>query len=804
MAKTERDQYLGMKGVRRLVKRINQSNEEASATAYPGLPWPEGKTASQLVEISKQIRPMLRDNLRYGEWQTEDIDELFAEANLIQAEYAEIGKPSRHSGEDSIYHSLRIATHLTFMGITDRDLITAALWHDVKEDLPDLWARSKDSLSQQVVSLVDAATKAKGSSIDAKITEEERLVNDELATVIHLYEAALSNPQAILLKEEDVIDNAPTYDSMPVNTREQRMKRDRKVQRFLWVFYPLLRSTHGPIIANRIAETSLRLQFPERYSQIQRQMASEQEEFERITNRDTFEALYDRSTQLEAEAYLPNITRLPVETDDRTEPVNDSPTAEAYYDVIDPRYLTPPVIQILSRDIVNIYRGDYHPSLRFPTLPFIKIIYRNNNEKAYWLNYLITDNKRTEIIHDDDGKIRLTIPLTTNGQPNSELEIEVELSTIEAEILPVDMYRDLPDDNPASPAIRTLAAERMAKLTDAYRQAKEEEDPRPVLSEHLLEGSVYFLTPENERYTVPRDSTYLDAISAIGKNLPISTVAVLVLENGYKKLVSMGDTIKPGQQIEAITREMLAESTISLEKLLELTGEDEKLQDELEEMIAGFSPSRFDMITTDRARRLISNRLKTLEDDESMRRASRKRARKIAARIYQLMEDQHRRFDQFIADGFTGALEEKYDSLDTLLERIGQIPIPLREDFMDHFERPELTFKIDKDIAMVEAITDLNQLVDNLLEFRRRLPAVTIRGLPNRTGELKNLGELSDKYGFDVLPMRASANDEGDDGIKRADIELVLRDFHPERVDAFLAEARDIFPAAAIGIHYPK
>jgi len=226
---------LRMRDIRKTANQIRQSNEALGSVEYPGLPWPEGKTESQIVEVSKQLRPMLRDNLRVGEWREEEIDELFSEADAIQAEYKRIGKPLRNSGEDTIYHSLRIATHMTFMGITDKTLIKAALWHDVKEDLEEHWERSKDNLSPQVVNLVDAATKVRGVNIEAA-TEEEKLINDELATVIHLYEAALNDPRTILLKEEDVIDNAPTYDNMPENTQKQKMRRNRKVQRFLWVF----------------------------------------------------------------------------------------------------------------------------------------------------------------------------------------------------------------------------------------------------------------------------------------------------------------------------------------------------------------------------------------------------------------------------------------------------------------------------------------------------------------------------------------------------------------------------------------
>lgn len=794
--------YLRMRDIRRTDNQIRQSNKALGTIEYPGLPWPEGKTESQIVEVSKQLRPMLRDNLIEGKWQEEEIDELFAEADLIQSEYERVGKPTRNSGEDTIYHSLRIATHLTFMGITDKALIKSALWHDAKEDLEELWESSIGHLSPEVVSLVDAATKVKSANIEAA-TEEEKLVNDELATVIHLYEAALADPRTILLKEEDVVDNAPTYDAMPENSYKQKMRRDRKVQRFLWVFYPLLRKTHGSIIANQIAETSLRLQFPERYAQIQRQITSEFNEFEMISGRKVFDVLKDKLAQLEADAYTPSMAQLPPSNSEGFR-VDNSPDAEVYFEPINPDYLTPPVIQLLSRDLVSIYRGDYHPNLRYPTLPHFKIICRTNNEKAYWLNYLLRDNKRTDLIQDDDGRILFTIPLSPDLAHDTEITVEVELSTVEEEILPLDEYRSPQSDDPASRAIRSIASERMKRITVAYSEAKARGDARPVLSENFQQNSVSFLTPENERFTVPKGATYLDAVSIIGKNLPISTIAILVIENGHKKLVSMGDTIKPRQKIEAITLQMIEENPQLKDDIIIMANSDEVLQHEIEDALHGFSPSRFDLVTTDRARRLISNRLKTLSEDETTRKASRKRARKITAGMYRLLGDQNKRFDQFIVDGFTGKLQRKYGSLDALLERIGQISIPQREDFIDHFEKPALTFKVDKDQATIETLEDLGQLTRNLIEFRQKLPTVRINRIPNQHGILKSLGTLLDKYQFDVLPMRASADDQSDDGVIRANIELVLRKADPEQIEAFLAEARNVYPAAEISIQYPK
>jgi len=794
---------LRMQDIRKTANQIRQSNEALGSVEYPGLPWPEGKTESQIVEVSKQLRPMLRDNLRVGEWREEEIDELFSEADAIQAEYKRIGKPLRNSGEDTIYHSLRIATHMTFMGITDKTLIKAALWHDVKEDLEEHWERSKDNLSPQVVNLVDAATKVRGVNIEAA-TEEEKLINDELATVIHLYEAALNDPRTILLKEEDVIDNAPTYDNMPENTQKQKMRRNRKVQRFLWVFYPLLRSTHGHIIANRIAETSLRLQFPEKYAQIQKQIASEQEVFEQITGQDIFEVLGNTASHLENEAYLPNITHLPPDTDTDLRAEKHLSEDNIYFETTDPRFLTPPVIQILSREIVGIYRGEFHPDLRLPTLPYIKIICRSNNEKAYWFNYLTTSNKKSNVKYDKEGRVHVTFPLALKSQTGSELDIEVELSSIEAEIIPIDEHRSTQIDDQNAQAIRALASRRADELTAAYDNARKNEDPRPVISEHFTKGSIYFLTPDSERFIIPEGATYLDAISAIGKNLPISTVAVLVIENGHKRLVGMGDVIKSGQKIEAITLEMLNTNPQLKEELFDMTNGNESLQSEIKEATTGFSPSRFDLVTTDRARRLISNRLITLSEDETTRKASRKRARKIVARMYRLLEDQNRRFDQFISDGFTGTLQERYGNLDELLERLGQISIPLRDEYIDHFEKPALTFKADKDQATIETLEDLGQLTRNLIEFRQKLPTVRINRIPNQHGILKSLGTLLDKYQFDVLPMRASSYDQSDDGVIRANIELVLRKANPEQIEAFLAEARNVYPAAEISIQYPK
>jgi len=344
----------------------------------------------------------------------------------------------------------------------------------------------------------------------------------------------------------------------------------------------------------------------------------------------------------------------------------------------------------------------------------------------------------------------------------------------------------------------------MKRITVAYSEAKARGDARPVLSENFQQNSVSFLTPENERFTVPKGATYLDAVSIIGKNLPISTIAILVIENGHKKLVSMGDTIKPRQKIEAITLQMIEENPQLKDDIIIMANSDEVLQHEIEDALHGFSPSRFDLVTTDRARRLISNRLKTLSEDETTRKASRKRARKITAGMYRLLGDQNKRFDQFIVDGFTGKLQRKYGSLDALLERIGQISIPQREDFIDHFEKPALTFKVDKDQATIETLEDLGQLTRNLIEFRQKLPTVRINRIPNQHGILKSLGTLLDKYQFDVLPMRASADDQSDDGVIRANIELVLRKADPEQIEAFLAEARNVYPAAEISIQYPK
>ncbi len=90
-----------------------------------------------------------------------------------------------------IEHPIRVAEMVRTMG-GDSEQVAAALLHDVLEDTPIRLHHLKMFFSPRVVSLVDAVSRRRG--------EEEQAY----------FSRILANPDAILIKIADSLDNYPT------------------------------------------------------------------------------------------------------------------------------------------------------------------------------------------------------------------------------------------------------------------------------------------------------------------------------------------------------------------------------------------------------------------------------------------------------------------------------------------------------------------------------------------------------------------------------------------------------------------
>ncbi|MCU5076935.1 HD domain-containing protein [Bacillus cereus] len=131
---------------------------------------------------------------------------------------------ARHDGTNYYNHCVDVAQDLFNHGIRDEDILTAALLHDIVEDVEGITLRMvEDKFNKRVAKMVDLVTK-------------EKYVNykeGELLKVLYL-EPILSNPGACLIKTADRKHN---FSTLRDATPEKKIRQAKETEEYFFPFF---------------------------------------------------------------------------------------------------------------------------------------------------------------------------------------------------------------------------------------------------------------------------------------------------------------------------------------------------------------------------------------------------------------------------------------------------------------------------------------------------------------------------------------------------------------------------------------
>lgn len=131
---------------------------------------------------------------------------------------------SRHDGSDYYNHCVDVAQDLFNHGIRNEDILSAALLHDIVEDVPGITLRMiDDKFNSNVAKMVDLVTKEKG--VDYK--------QHDLLKLLYL-DPILKNSGAALIKTGDRKHN---FSTLRDATPEKKVRQALETESFFFPFF---------------------------------------------------------------------------------------------------------------------------------------------------------------------------------------------------------------------------------------------------------------------------------------------------------------------------------------------------------------------------------------------------------------------------------------------------------------------------------------------------------------------------------------------------------------------------------------
>lgn len=181
------------------------------------------------------------------------------------------GDQRRNSGEPYIQHPLAVAHILVDLQL-DPASIAAGLLHDVAEDTKVDIAELQQQFGEEVAHIVDGVT---------KITAMEGLSKEEaqVGTYRKMFVAMADDPRVVMIKLADRLHNIRTLDGLEAG-RQRRI-----AQETLEIYAPLAHRMGIWQIKWELEDKAFRYFYPERYTEISRQLQMRREARERIVQR---------------------------------------------------------------------------------------------------------------------------------------------------------------------------------------------------------------------------------------------------------------------------------------------------------------------------------------------------------------------------------------------------------------------------------------------------------------------------------------------------------------------------------------
>lgn len=161
---------------------------------------------------------------------------------IAEEEYARVGKIYRQSGDETMTHPLWMVDLLWEVGMRDRDILVAAMVHDLPEDTGFGLDRVEDEFGEHVAGIVGCLTK-----IQTKKLSMSKAAADQLKTLEKIYSLLDYDPRGVLIKLADSSHNMLTLFGIT-----DVAKRERKAGVAMRYFVPLARLFGLPSVAEKI------------------------------------------------------------------------------------------------------------------------------------------------------------------------------------------------------------------------------------------------------------------------------------------------------------------------------------------------------------------------------------------------------------------------------------------------------------------------------------------------------------------------------------------------------------------------
>lgn len=194
---------------------------------------------------------------------------------IISALYLALEKHTnqeRKSGEPYIEHCIAVYKILKSWGVTNNDLLTAAILHDVVEDSDIKIEEINTKFGPHVASLVESVTQLKIAKTD----------NQDFQTLQKIIVQSFVDPMVSILKLADRCHNLSTLQYMP---SEKRVK---KAKESLEVYAKLAESLGLWVIKTTIEDLSFQYLYFDKYSKVKLAVDSDprlvKEEIVKVTN----------------------------------------------------------------------------------------------------------------------------------------------------------------------------------------------------------------------------------------------------------------------------------------------------------------------------------------------------------------------------------------------------------------------------------------------------------------------------------------------------------------------------------------
>lgn len=562
-----------------------------------------------------------------------------------ESAFADTAKATRDSGDKVITHYITVANLLTEAGVTDPDMLKAAIMQDLPEDTNRTLKDIERLTNPTVRKLCEIVAQVKPKFGETQMSKEDI---DKL-TVEKILGGLETDFRALFIKFPEIAHNMMTIDAI-----NNSLTRRRKARLALDFYEPL---------ANKLGMTGMA----------------------RIIGDRAFRELNPKEYQLIA-TYQSSVV-----TEENIKVINDEISKITYYSQKDrrepDRFMVTPELESISIETptpYEIFKNNQTPTVyqAEDVLPMIHIVTTNENDIYRWYGYLLSiygiqkngtfdENSYSPFIDYRNGfPVLKRVPLRIGEKIHY---LTVQITSHDMEITPFSLVKS---DINRSPKDTETAQKKLDQLIEAYKSSRDSGGQMiNYMQEILRKGQIPFYTPKNELRTAPSGSTCLDAAYIIGPNLGNCTQLVKI--NG--ELKPLDDTIQPGDKVEIITSE---------------------------DNVPIYDPNRYDLVSTNRAieniQALLGNNPEKLS--EEAKEKARCRGIDILWWIYKELtggQEPDYNFDWVFDDD----IATRHGLIDRLEQKLGLVNLPSQKSrLLPIWESKKISnYVIDDAYKIVEA-----------------------------------------------------------------------------------------------------